>query len=90
MQIGGEQVIATILKHDNKTTSYKPALFRAINDLVLAYPGMAQLSRDVAVPLVRIAELWAACHWALIASTKSVGVLGVILKSSSGIIASQA
>jgi hypothetical protein len=72
MQIAGEQVIATILKHDNKTTSYKPALLRAINDLVLAYPGMAQLSRDVAVPLVRIAELWAAYYWAFMDSEKPI------------------
>ncbi|WP_210116297.1 hypothetical protein [Hymenobacter fodinae] len=60
----GEQVIATILKHDTKTTSYKVALLRALNDLVLSYPGLAQSNQDVAVPLVRIAELWAAYYWA--------------------------
>ncbi|MGI4872854.1 MAG: HNH endonuclease domain-containing protein [Janthinobacterium lividum] len=55
--------IATILKHDNKTTSYKIALLRALNDLVLSYPGLAQHEQPVAVPLVRIAELWAAYYW---------------------------
>ncbi|RZK34411.1 MAG: hypothetical protein EOO61_13640 [Hymenobacter sp.] len=60
----GETIIATILKYDTKTTSYKLALLRAINDLVLAYPGVAQFDQDVAIPLVRIAELWAAYYWA--------------------------
>jgi hypothetical protein len=55
--------IATILKYDNKTTSYKIALIRALNDLVLSYPGLAQHEQPVAVPLVRIAELWAAYYW---------------------------
>lgn len=55
--------IANILKHDNKTTSYKIALLRALNDLVLSYPGLAQHEQSVAVPLVRIAELWAAYYW---------------------------
>jgi uracil phosphoribosyltransferase len=40
--IAGEQAIAAILKHDNKVTSYKIALLRALNDLVLSYPGLAQ------------------------------------------------
>jgi hypothetical protein len=59
----GEQVLATILKHESKTTSYKLALLRAINDLVLAYPGVVRHNQGVAVPLVRIAELWAAYYW---------------------------
>ncbi|GAB3858043.1 hypothetical protein GCM10028822_32710 [Hymenobacter terrigena] len=56
----GEQLIATILKHDNKTTSYKIALLRALNDIALAYPGITD---HVAVPLKRIADLWAAYYW---------------------------
>ncbi|MDO7884307.1 HNH endonuclease domain-containing protein [Hymenobacter cheonanensis] len=59
----GEHSLATILKHDSKTTSYKIALLRALNDLVLSYPGLAQLEQPVAVPLMRIAELWAAYYW---------------------------
>jgi hypothetical protein len=61
--IPGDQSIATILKHDNKVTSYKIALLRALNDLVLSYPGLAQHEQPVAVPLIRIAELWAAYYW---------------------------
>jgi hypothetical protein len=51
----GEQCLATILKHDTKTTSYKIALLRAINDVVLLYPNIS--GQDVAVPLTRLAEL---------------------------------
>jgi hypothetical protein len=42
LQPAGNQLIATILKHDDKRTSYKIALLRALNDLVLSYPGLAQ------------------------------------------------
>jgi len=59
----GKQVLTTILKHENKTTSYKLGLVRAINDLVLTYPGVARHNQDIAVPLLRIAELWAAYYW---------------------------
>jgi hypothetical protein len=72
VQALGEQVIATILKHDNKTTSYKLALLRAINDLVLVYPGIAQSEQDVAIPLARIAELWAAYYWAFMDQEKPI------------------
>ena len=61
--ISGEQAIATILKHDNKTTSYKIALLRAINDVVLMYPDLARQGQPVAVPLSRLAELWVAYYW---------------------------
>jgi hypothetical protein len=61
--IPGEQAIATILKHDKKTTSYKFALLRSINDLVLMYPDVAGQGQDVAVPLNRLAELWVAYYW---------------------------
>jgi hypothetical protein len=57
----GEQCLATILKHDTKTTSYKIALLRAINDVVLLYPDIN--GQDVAVPLTRLAELWVAYYW---------------------------
>jgi hypothetical protein len=62
-QLDGNQMIATILKHDNKSTSYKIALLRGLNDLVLAFPGIGQHDRPVAVPLARLAELWAAYYW---------------------------
>ena len=59
----GEGTLATILKFDNKTTSYKLALLRAINDLVLANPGLTAAAGDVAIPLRRIAEHWIAYYW---------------------------
>jgi hypothetical protein len=34
------QVIATILRHDNKVTSYKVALLRSINYIVTAFPDL--------------------------------------------------
>lgn len=63
LQFAGDQLIATILKHDDKRTSYKIALLRALNDLVLSYPSLAQHDKPVAVPLARLAELWAAYYW---------------------------
>ena len=60
--IPGEQAIATILKHDNKTTSYKIALLRAINDVVLMYPDVTRQGQPVAVPFSRLAELWVAYY----------------------------
>jgi hypothetical protein len=65
----GEQLIATILKHDTKTTSYKIALLRALNDIALAYPG---ITGHVAVPLKRIAELWAAYYWPFMDETTPI------------------
>lgn len=59
----GEQLIATILKHDSKTTSYKLALLRALNDVVLTVPDAARRQQDVAVPLRSLAEWWAAYYW---------------------------
>jgi hypothetical protein len=59
----GEQLIATILKHDSKTTSYKLALLRALNDLVLTHPEMDPSAGGVAIPLRHIAELWVAYYW---------------------------
>ena len=53
--IPGEQAIATILKRDNKTTSYKIALLLAINDVVLMSSVVARQGQPVAVPLSRLA-----------------------------------
>lgn len=61
--MSGHQTIATILRHDAKTTSYKIALLRAINDVVLAFPDLAQQEHDVAVPLRMQAENWIAYFW---------------------------
>ena len=59
----GEHLIATILKHDSKTTSYKLALLRALNDVVLTAPDAARRQQDVAVPLRWLAERWVAYYW---------------------------
>jgi 5-methylcytosine-specific restriction endonuclease McrA len=55
--------ISTILRHDDKRTSYKIALLRSINDVVLNYPGLATEGKDVAVPLLHLAEYWIAYYW---------------------------
>ena len=58
------QTISNILKHDRKINSYKIALVRAINDVVLNFPDLAMAGQDVAVPLKMLAELWLAYYWA--------------------------
>ena len=57
------RTISTILRHDSKQTSYKIALLRSINDVVLNYPGLATAGKDVAVPLLHLAEYWIAYYW---------------------------
>ncbi|KPQ31332.1 MAG: HNH endonuclease [Phormidesmis priestleyi Ana] len=54
--IAPEKVISTILKHDSKVTSYKIALLRAINDVVLTYPDLRTHKSPVAVPLKLLAK----------------------------------
>ncbi len=51
-------IISTILKHDAKVTSYKIALLRAINDVVLSFPTMHAQEADVAIPLNMLAASW--------------------------------
>jgi hypothetical protein len=59
----GEQLLATILKHDSKTTSYKFALLRALNDVVLGHPDLALMGElPVAVPLGCLADWWLAYY----------------------------
>jgi hypothetical protein len=57
------RIISTILRHDSKQTSYKIALLRALNDVVLAYPDAGRQGRDVAIPLRLLAERWVAYYW---------------------------
>lgn len=56
-------VISTILRHDSKQTSYKIALLRALNDVVLAHPDLRHEQRSIAVPLRILAEAWIAYYW---------------------------
>jgi hypothetical protein len=57
------RVVGSILKHDRKVNSYKLALIRSINDVVLSYPGLADGGADVAVPIRRLAQYWVAYYW---------------------------
>lgn len=60
------KVISTILRHDNKVASYKIALLRAINDVVLSFPDLSTLDQDVAIPLRVLAEYWIAYYWVFV------------------------
>lgn len=56
-------VLSTILRHDRKTTTYKIALLRAINDVALAYPNLEADGSEIAVPLKALADFWIAYYW---------------------------
>lgn len=60
------KVISTILRHDAKVTSYKIALLRAINDVVLSFPDLTTYQQDVAIPLRMLAEFWVAYYWGFV------------------------
>lgn len=66
------QLISGILKHDRKTNSYKFALLRAINDIVLSFLDVDPDGRDVAVPLRLIAELWFAYYFPFVDEEKPI------------------
>ena len=55
--------ISAILRHDSKVTSYKIALLRAINDVVLAFPDLASGEQAVAIPLRKLADRWITYYW---------------------------
>jgi hypothetical protein len=57
------RTIATILRHDRKQNSYKLALIRAINDVVLSFPDAGTHAQPVAIPLRILAEYWVAYYW---------------------------
>lgn len=65
-------MISTILKHDSKQTSYKIALLRAINDVVLSFPDMRSLGLPVAIPLRLLAEFWLAYYWPFVDPTAPI------------------
>ncbi len=60
------KVISTIIKHDAKVTSYKIALLRAINDIALSFPGLANGNQNIAIPLRMMAEFWVAYYWSFV------------------------
>jgi 5-methylcytosine-specific restriction endonuclease McrA len=61
--LSGNIILSTILKHDNKQTSYKIALLRAINDVVLSFPDLRNFQTDIAIPLKLLAQFWVAYYW---------------------------
>ena len=67
-----DSTLSTILRHDSKQTSYKIALLRAINDVVLAFPDLSRQSRPVAVPLRILAGFWAAYYWPFVSPTNPI------------------
>jgi hypothetical protein len=50
-------------QRDKKVNSYKLALARALNDVVLSYPDLYGTGLDVCVPLRKLAEYWLAYYW---------------------------
>lgn len=67
-----DKLISNILKHDSKQNSYKIALLRSINDVVLAYPDMLTHGRDVAIPLRMLARYWIAYYWSFVEDTNPI------------------
>ncbi|GGK38146.1 hypothetical protein GCM10008955_35060 [Deinococcus malanensis] len=63
----GRTLLATLLRHEAKSNSYKFALVRAINDLALLHPVPTE--QDVIVPLRLIAERWLVSYWAFVGDT---------------------
>lgn len=65
-------LIATILRHDRKTASYKIALIRSLNDLVLGYAHLAESGDALAVPLRSLATFWVAYYWPFVSSIQPI------------------
>jgi len=63
MEKSAGRVISTILKHDNKITSYKIALIRAINDIAMSYPDISSRGEHIAIPLKTLARFWLAYYF---------------------------
>jgi len=65
-------VIATILRHDSKTTSYKLALIRSINAVAISYPEIGRTGGRVAIPLRILAQKWLAYYWPFVDTTSPI------------------
>jgi len=63
LDVANSSVISTILRHDTKVTSYKIALLRAINDVVISFPDVYTYHQNVLVPLRALADYWIAYYW---------------------------
>lgn len=66
------QLIATILRHDRKTASYKIALIRCLNDLALGYAHLGDTNRCLAVPLKSLAAFWVAYYWPFVSPANPI------------------
>jgi hypothetical protein len=64
--------ISTILRHDAKVTSYKIALLRAINDVVLGFPDVLVDGQPIAIPLRILATYWIGYYWPFIDPTAPI------------------
>ena len=65
-------LIATILRHDSKTTSYKLALIRSINAVAISYPEIGRTGGRVAIPLRILAQKWLAYYWPFVDTTSPI------------------
>ena len=63
MSVTPDKLISSILKHDSKQNTYKIALIRSINDVVLSFPDMLSVKKDIAIPLRLLARYWIAYYW---------------------------
>lgn len=66
------KLIATILRHDRKTASYKIALIRSLNDLALGYAHMGENGVALAVPLRSLAVFWIAYYWPFVSAAQPI------------------
>lgn len=62
------KIISTILRHDTKQNSYKIALLRSINDVVMNSPDAADQHKDVIIPLKLLADYWIAYYWSFVSN----------------------
>lgn len=65
-------LIATILRHDRKTASYKIALIRSLNDLALGYAHLGENGVALAVPLRSLAAFWVAYYWPFVLAAQPI------------------
>lgn len=65
-------LIATILRHDRKVASYKIALIRSINDVVIGFPHIRKDSTPIAIPLRTLARFWVAYYWPFVNSSQGI------------------
>jgi hypothetical protein len=66
------KTIGAVLRNDKKLTSYKVALVRSINDIVLAFPDIKPHENGVAIPLRFLADFWMAYYWSFMDAAKPI------------------